>query len=220
VLEKVAMRAYERYLAQLERREAREQRNKGDIGNDNDPDGCKGSKKKSPACTGGTPLPGPGKPSGGTDMGGDGVRKPPTDPIEPIRRLPITCSSVPVHIIYTGDPRLRHIAIQRRNPPIGAFPPHPSGDDTMTVIPSQWGGKGGLWPYLDDVEGNVEGPYRRRPRYRGIGDVVGGAESKLLPGRHPGRVIIERPVVQRPTEYGDQTMTFVVPLGLGCPVPQ
>jgi hypothetical protein len=206
-------------LARLAARRARMAAGQGgDVGNDNDPDPCKGSKKKTPECGGGT---GPG---GGnqTDMGGDGVRKAPKggDPLDPIRHLPITCSSVPVHIIFTGDARLRHIARQGRNPPQGGIPGHPSGDDTATVIPSQFGAEDGtgLAGYADEVEGRLRVPYRPRRVFRGLGDVIGPASARIsLPRQNPGRVLIELPVLQRPSFYGDQLIDIVTPLGLGCP---
>lgn len=88
---------------------------------------------------------------------------------------------------------------------------------TAAVVPSQWGGKGNLRPYIGSISGSSMG----QPLFNGITDVVGGTSpmpgvpaGQALMQIYPATVIIESPSGQ---DQGIIPITLTNPAGLPCP---
>jgi hypothetical protein len=90
------------------------------------------------------------------------------------------------------------------------------------VIPSQFGGKGALRPYLNQISGvfpNVNASFQ------GVVDVIGGAPPPGFPANsnvrsdlmteYHGDLILELPGATR--DYGVTPVTLTVPSGFPCP---
>ena len=90
------------------------------------------------------------------------------------------------------------------------------------VIPSQFGGKGALRPYLSQISGvfpNVNASFQ------GVVDVIGGAPPPGFPPNsnvqtdlmslNPGNLILELPGA--PKDYGVTAVTLTIPAALNCP---
>jgi hypothetical protein len=91
------------------------------------------------------------------------------------------------------------------------------------VVPSQWGGKGALRPYLNQISGVFP---KVGASFQGIVDVVGGTPPPGFPPHSdtgqdliklnpPGTVIIELPGA--PKDYGTAPGTITMPNGAKCP---
>jgi hypothetical protein len=105
----------------------------------------------------------------------------------------------------------------------GAFGPSvPVTASGAAIIPSQFGGKGTLRPYLNQISGvfpNVNASFQ------GVVDVIGGAPPPGFPANsnvrtdlitlNPGKLILELPAASQ--DYGTTAVTLTIPAALKCP---
>jgi len=85
---------------------------------------------------------------------------------------------------------------------------------SAAVIPSQWGGKAQLRPYLGDIDGTCG-----TASFKGITDVIGSdvvpKVRDVLQNRYPGLLILELPSL--PNDIGAVKVEINVPFSFPCP---
>lgn len=91
----------------------------------------------------------------------------------------------------------------------------PVSADGAAVIPSQWGGKTALRPYLNQITGAFPGA---GASFSGITDVIGSTAvnnvRSVLMARYPGEWILELPGGQ---DLGSTSVVLTVPSAMSCP---
>ncbi len=84
------------------------------------------------------------------------------------------------------------------------------------VIPSQWGGKGALRPYISQISGVFPGP---NISFQGVVETIGSTAvpnvQGYLMGRFPGNLILELPGASR--DYGITSVNLTIPASMTCP---
>lgn len=86
----------------------------------------------------------------------------------------------------------------------------------VVVIPSQWGGRGALRPYLSQIGGTL-------PAYgvsfQGVVDTIGSTTVPNVQGflmnKYPGQLILELPGASQ--DYGVTGVQLTMPGAMSCP---
>ena len=108
----------------------------------------------------------------------------------------------------------------------GWGPSHPVTGFGTAVDTVQWGGKGALRPYIDQISGTLTDG---TPLFEGVSEVVGGHGEKIggryydaahvrqgIKDHYPGQLVLEIP---NQNDMGTKSVVLRVPKALSCPKP-